>query len=601
MNRYAVLIGNNNFPIDAGFQDLRCPGNDVDGMYEILADNKYGGFNEPVKLKNCNTADIKREMGKILKRVGRDDLILVYYSGHGKQDLEGQLYLATADTYAASPIELMSTGLPISDIRNLIRNSNANRVILILDCCYSGAIGIKGSDPNVVLANIDEGRGTYILTASTSLQTAQEKEEDQYGLLTKHIIGGIRTGDADKDNDGVVSMDDLYHYVFEMVRKDGPQTPMQWALNVQGRDLSIASVFREALDNLPMRREEAPIHVIELDKLEPPGGVVRLNSPFYISRHVDDLFLAAIRRKDVIVLVKGARQMGKTSLLSRGLQLARTTGAKTAVTDFQVLGFENLETLRGFYIALGTLLSEKLGVDLLPEDIWNDKRGSTINFRKYIENLLKRIDGPLVWGMDEVDRLFTRDYGSEVFALFRSWHSESGLDPDSPLKHLTMVISYATEASLFISDPNQSPFNVGTRLVMDDFTKEQVSELNRRHNKPLINEDQLNRFHSLLGGQPFLTRSGLYVLASEDLRFSQFEAVADEEDGPFGDHLRRFIELLYKDPGLKKEVRDILLGNGCTRDSFYRLRSAGLMKGESPQGVKPRCELYKSYLERHLL
>src|SRR5258705_9420251 len=49
--------------------------------------------------------------------------------------------------------------------------------------------------------------------------------------------------------------------------------------------------------------------------------------------------------------------------------------------------------------------------------------------------------------------------------LFRSWHSESGLDPDSPLKHLTMVISYATEASLFISDPNQSPLDrKSTRL-----------------------------------------------------------------------------------------------------------------------------------------
>jgi len=42
MNRYAVLIGNNNFPIDAGFQDLRCPGNDVDGMYEIwLITNRW--------------------------------------------------------------------------------------------------------------------------------------------------------------------------------------------------------------------------------------------------------------------------------------------------------------------------------------------------------------------------------------------------------------------------------------------------------------------------------------------------------------------------------------------------------------------------------
>lgn len=602
MNRYAVLIGNSNFPIESGLQDLRCPENDVDGMAEVLGDKRYGGFGELLRLKNRNTADIKRETGKVFGRAGKDDLVLIYYSGHGKQDMEGQLYLATADTFALSSIELMATALPFHDVRSFIRHSKTDKVILILDCCYSGAVGnavLKGGDPEVVLGNMDEGRGIYILTASTSLQTAQEKEGDRYGLLTKHILIGLQTGDADKDDHGFVSMDDLYNYVFEMVRKDGPQTPMQWALNVQGKELAIARVFRDEV------REPQPqvelLHGIELDKLEPPGGVVRLRSPFYISRKVDEQFLTAVRRKDTMVLVKGARQMGKTSLLSRALQQARAAGAKVVVTDFQEIGYKDLETLEGFYLALGNLLSDKLNVNLDPADVWEKRYGETINFGRYIKRLFQMIDAHLVWGLDEVDRLFTRDYGSEVFGLFRAWYNECELNPEAPWKHLTMVMAYATEASLFIKDKNQSPFNVGTRLALYDFDKQQVTELNRRHNSPLVNEEELNSFFALLGGHPFLVRCGLYVLASETLRFSQLETIADKEDGPFGDHLRRFIELLDKDKELEEQVQKILAGKGCSTESFYRLRSAGLMAGESAHDVKPRCKLYDKYLRRHLL
>src|SRR5262245_12044597 len=62
-------------------------------------------------------------------------------------------------------------------------------------------------------------------------------------------------------------------------------------------------------------------------QLLPPGGAVPLDSPFYVARKTDEEFYKAIARRDSIVLVKGARQVGKTSLLARGLQRARESGA----------------------------------------------------------------------------------------------------------------------------------------------------------------------------------------------------------------------------------------------------------------------------------
>ena len=109
----------------------------------------------------------------------------------------------------------------------------------------------------------------------------------------------------------------------------------------------------------------------------------------------------------------------------------------------------------------------------------------------------------------KVDRLFSCEFGSEVFGLFRSWHNERSLDPASPWSRLTLAIAYATEAHLFITDLNQSPFNVGTRLSLEDFTLQQVGELNGKYGAPLKNEAEIERFYALVGGQPYLARRGL--------------------------------------------------------------------------------------------
>src|SRR5688572_10697247 len=73
---------------------------------------------------------------------------------------------------------------------------------------------------------------------------------------------------------------------------------------------------------------------IPWQSIESIGGAVPLDSAFYIVRPADEEFRAAIARQDSIVLIKGARQMGKTSLLARGLQQERQAGSKVVLTDF---------------------------------------------------------------------------------------------------------------------------------------------------------------------------------------------------------------------------------------------------------------------------
>jgi hypothetical protein len=208
----------------------------------------------------------------------------------------------------------------------------------------------------------------------------------------------------------------------------------------------------------------------------------------------------------------------------------------------------------------------------------------------------------MVWGLDEVDRLFAYPYASEVFGLFRSWHNERALDPTGPWARLTLAIAYATEAHLFITDVNQSPFNIGTRLVLEDFWPDQVAELNERYGKPLKDKIELDRFIRLVGGHPYLVRRGLHEMAKRKITISALEEKAPRDDGIYGDHLRRILLLLARDQSLTEIVRGILRGQPCpTADSFYRLRSAGLIKGSAATDAHPRCQLYATYLTVHLL
>jgi hypothetical protein len=173
---------------------------------------------------------------------------------------------------------------------------------------------------------------------------------------------------------------------------------------------------------------------------------------------------------------------------------------------------------------------------------WDDSRSRNINFERFIRRqVLSGISSHLFWGLDEVDRLFTRNFGGQVFGMFRAWHNRRALAPSGPWSKLTLAIAYATEAHLFITDLNQSPFNVGTRLELEDFSMGELNELNQRYGAPLKNQDELRRFYDLLAGQPYLSQCAFHEMIARNQGIDFVEKEADREESIFGDHLRRLI------------------------------------------------------------
>ena len=85
------------------------------------------------------------------------------------------------------------------------------------------------------------------------------------------------------------------------------------------------------------------------------------------------------------------------------------------------------------------------------------------------------------------------------------------------------------------------------RLTLEDFTLEQVAELNRRYGAPLATSGEVERYYRLVGGHPYLVRCGLHEMAAHGTSLAAFEARAASDDWVFGEHLRRIALLLSRD------------------------------------------------------
>ena len=238
--RLALVIGNSIYR-DPALSGLTTPGADVGALADILLSPEIGGFDDVKLLVNTSSATLRRSISSFFSQKTREDLLLLYFSGHGVLDDQGRLYLAAKDTEKDL---LGGTAIPATFITDEMNRSRSNRQVLILDCCHSGAFsrGAKGSiGASVGTAAAFEGTGTgrVVLTATDATQFAWEGDQVigqvENSLFTHYMVKGLQTGEADADGDGKITIDELYDYVYShIIQQTTWQTPGKWSYKEQG-------------------------------------------------------------------------------------------------------------------------------------------------------------------------------------------------------------------------------------------------------------------------------------------------------------------------------------------------------------------------------
>jgi branched-chain amino acid transport system substrate-binding protein len=222
---------------------LPAPPKDVAAMQEVLQHSEMGGFDEVKTLVNPNHSEMAVEIETWFESRQPDDLAVLFFSGHGVKDESRELYFAACDTRKINEKLIKATAVSANFVRSCLRRSKSKRQVVILDCCFSGAFGdlLAKDDGDVDLESQLGTEGEVVLTSSSSLQYSFEQEGSDLSIYTRYLVEGIKTGAADQDGDGHVSVGELHEYARKKVQVDASaMTPKIIVLKDEGYKIKLA-------------------------------------------------------------------------------------------------------------------------------------------------------------------------------------------------------------------------------------------------------------------------------------------------------------------------------------------------------------------------
>jgi hypothetical protein len=234
-NRWAVVVGVGRYE-SPEIPRLRYTVPDAEAIYHALI-GPAGFKPDSVFLLTDRTErkptlrNLKWALGTFLARSAqKDDTVLIFFAGHGAPEVDQRSierdglakYLIPSD---ADPDDLYSTALPMDELQTIFGRIEAERVVVFLDACYSGAAGGRTfASKKTRAVNVDDlflerltrSKGRAIITASRTSEVSLEVGEFGHGLFTYYLLQGFQ-GAADLNRDGIVSLQELYEYLEQQV------------------------------------------------------------------------------------------------------------------------------------------------------------------------------------------------------------------------------------------------------------------------------------------------------------------------------------------------------------------------------------------------
>ena len=287
MAKKALLIGVSEY--EPGLNPLPGAILDSEAIKQVFEHPEIGGFDEVISLINPERSAMEEAIERLFSERQKDDLLLLYYSGHGIKDDSGRLYFANTKTRKSERGELLrATAVSSSFIQESMQRSRSKRQVVVLDCCFSGAFA-EGMTAKAGFSSFDiqgqlGGEGRVILTSSSSTQYSFQEESSELSIYTRYLVEGIKTGAADADGDGWITVDEWHEYAREKVKISAPAMNPQIYAVKEGYKILIAKApvrdpkleYRKEFErNILDSGEISPINRKVLDLLQMKLGLQR--------------------------------------------------------------------------------------------------------------------------------------------------------------------------------------------------------------------------------------------------------------------------------------------------------------------------------------
>ena len=238
------------------------------------------------------------------------------------------------------------------------------------------------------------------------------------------------------------------------------------------------------------------------------GGTLRYDAPSYVERQADKDLHAALQRGEFCYVLT-PRQLGKSSLMVRTVRRLRQEGVAVAVLDLTAIG-QNL-TVEQWYEGLAERLGQQFDLEDELEKFWLDhQRLSPVQrlFTAIHEVVMARRPGPVVVFVDEIDTVRSLPFSTdEFFAAIRECYNRR--PEDAEFNRLTFCLLGVATPSDLIRDTRTTPFNIGRRIELKDFTEAEAQGLAEgfRSGRSAIQvREILGRILHWTHGHPYLTQ-----------------------------------------------------------------------------------------------
>ncbi len=185
------FIGVNRY-LDRNIRDLNGAGRDAIALWALFSDTISEMDAGLLINADANVGSIRRALKETLENATSDDTVILFFSGHGSHDHR----LAAHDT---SLRDLENTTVPMQELADLFRASNAKSILCILDCCFSGGAPAKVLEDSPISRNPGNplqslsGTGRMILAASNFDEPSYELPTTGHGILTKALLDTLQS------------------------------------------------------------------------------------------------------------------------------------------------------------------------------------------------------------------------------------------------------------------------------------------------------------------------------------------------------------------------------------------------------------------------